>query len=188
MGATAAGLYHNHRNSGSEPCLTYTTAHSNAGSLNHWVRPGIEPMFSWMLVRFVNHWAMTGTPSMCSFLYLHNSCNFTFSENHFLNKPEFCTIEQGFETWIFCYLFIYLFIGHSSQASDPIWKLGFFWFKSSWFLKYLSSWESWAAGRTTCILNGHKVNRLRERTFSWQRRYPCLNGIFSHSSLVLGLV
>ena len=32
-----------------------STAHSNAGSLNHWVRPGIEPSSSWLLVRFVNH-------------------------------------------------------------------------------------------------------------------------------------
>ena len=30
----------------------YTTAHGSAGSLTHWVRPGIEPISSWMLVRF----------------------------------------------------------------------------------------------------------------------------------------
>ena len=32
---------------------TYTTAHCNAGSLTHWVRPEIQPMSSWLLVRFV---------------------------------------------------------------------------------------------------------------------------------------
>ena len=32
---------------------TYTTAHGNAGSLTHWVRPRIEPAFSWILVRFI---------------------------------------------------------------------------------------------------------------------------------------
>ena len=32
---------------------TYTTAHSNAGSLTHWARPGIKPESSWILVRFV---------------------------------------------------------------------------------------------------------------------------------------
>ena len=42
--------------------LTYTTAHGNAGFLIHWARPGIEPVPSWMLVRFVNCWATTGTP------------------------------------------------------------------------------------------------------------------------------
>ena len=34
--------------------VTYTTAHSNAGSLTHWARPGIEPTSSWILVRFVS--------------------------------------------------------------------------------------------------------------------------------------
>ena len=38
----------------------YTTAH---GDLIHWARSGIEPATSWMLVRFVNRWAMMGTPS-----------------------------------------------------------------------------------------------------------------------------
>ena len=32
----------------------YTTAHGNAGSLTHGARPGIEPVSSWMLVRFVS--------------------------------------------------------------------------------------------------------------------------------------
>ena len=42
----------------SEPCLQpipqHTTAHSNARSLTHWVRSGIEPTTSWFLVRFVS--------------------------------------------------------------------------------------------------------------------------------------
>ena len=40
----------------------YTTTHGNAGSLTHWVSPGIEPVSSWILVVFINWWAMTGTP------------------------------------------------------------------------------------------------------------------------------
>ena len=32
----------------------YTTAHGNAGSSTHWVRPGMEPASSWMLVRYVS--------------------------------------------------------------------------------------------------------------------------------------
>ena len=39
FGAAAAGLHH---------------SHSNTGSLIHWVRPGIEPASSWILVRFIN--------------------------------------------------------------------------------------------------------------------------------------
>ena len=31
-------------------------------SLTHWARPGIEPVSSWLLVRFANHWATMGTP------------------------------------------------------------------------------------------------------------------------------
>ena len=31
---------------------TYTTAHGSAISLTQWVRPGIEPVSSWILVRF----------------------------------------------------------------------------------------------------------------------------------------
>ena len=42
--------------------VTYTTTHSNAGSLTHWVRPWIEPKSSWILVGFINHCAMMGTP------------------------------------------------------------------------------------------------------------------------------
>ena len=33
--------------------VTYTIAHSNVGSLTHWVRPGIKPTPSWITVRFV---------------------------------------------------------------------------------------------------------------------------------------
>ena len=34
--------------------FTYNTAHGNAGSLTHWVRPGIEPTSSGILVRFIS--------------------------------------------------------------------------------------------------------------------------------------
>ena len=33
--------------------VTHTTAHGNARSLTYWVRPGIEPVSSWMLVGLV---------------------------------------------------------------------------------------------------------------------------------------
>ena len=44
--------------------VTYTTAPGNAKSSTHWVRPGIEPASSWVLVRFVN---MMGTLSWIIF-------------------------------------------------------------------------------------------------------------------------
>ena len=34
--------------------VTYTTAHSNARSLTHWARPGIEPVSSGILVGFIS--------------------------------------------------------------------------------------------------------------------------------------
>ena len=56
VGAVAASLHysHSHSNVRSKLCLvTYTTAHGNARSLTHWVRPGIKPASSWILVGFV---------------------------------------------------------------------------------------------------------------------------------------
>ena len=37
--------------------MTYTRAHSNAGSLTHWVRPGVELASSWLVLSWVcYHW------------------------------------------------------------------------------------------------------------------------------------
>ena len=52
--AVAAILRHSHSNTRSELCLQPTTAHSDAGSLSHWARPGIELTTSWFLVGFVS--------------------------------------------------------------------------------------------------------------------------------------
>ena len=41
----------------------YTTPTANAGSLTHWAKPGIKLESWWILVGFVTHWAMMGTPS-----------------------------------------------------------------------------------------------------------------------------
>ena len=49
--AIAAGIHYSHSNTRSKLWLTHTTAHSNAGSVTHWARPGIEPTTSWFLVR-----------------------------------------------------------------------------------------------------------------------------------------
>ena len=51
IGAAAAGLHHNHSN----VCATYTTAHSNTGSLTYRVRPKIEPSSSWILGGYLTH-------------------------------------------------------------------------------------------------------------------------------------
>ena len=46
----------------------YTIADSNAESLTHLERPQIKPASSWMLLRFVNHWATTELQSACFYL------------------------------------------------------------------------------------------------------------------------
>ena len=55
IGAAAAGLHHSQSNGRIQAMSeTYTTAHGNARSLTHWVRPGIKPITSWFLVGFVS--------------------------------------------------------------------------------------------------------------------------------------
>ena len=68
--AAATGLHHNHSNARTQLHLrpapqpqqcqnpaaseTCTTAHGNARSPTYWVRPGIKPASSWILVRFIS--------------------------------------------------------------------------------------------------------------------------------------
>ena len=54
---------------------TYTTAHGNPRSLTHWVRPGIKPATSWILVGFITtepQWELPAHHS-CSELVKTNS-------------------------------------------------------------------------------------------------------------------
>ena len=43
---------------------TYTAACGNAGFLTHWLRPGIKPTSSRILLGFVARWATMGTPKL----------------------------------------------------------------------------------------------------------------------------
>ena len=55
VGAVAAGLQHSHIERGIQATsATCTTAHGSTGSLSHSARPGIEPVSSWILIRFVS--------------------------------------------------------------------------------------------------------------------------------------
>ena len=66
-------------------------AHDNAGSLTHWVRLGIEPLSSWMLVGFTNCWPMMGTPIFdfleCNF---KRYCIFVFLFKYFIVSIQKC--------------------------------------------------------------------------------------------------
>ena len=77
---------------------TYTTAHSNAESLTHWARPGIESASSWMLVRFIS-----AEPWQELLLCLSN-CRFPpfpflSLTVYLLKKPGhlFCRLSHSFE-------------------------------------------------------------------------------------------
>ena len=50
--------------------VTYTTAHGNARPLTRWSRPGIKPVSSWILVGFINHWAIMGIPKKININFL----------------------------------------------------------------------------------------------------------------------
>ena len=79
VGAAAAGLYHSHRNTESEPRLWPTPQLTVTPDPCCWVRPGIEPISSWVLVGFINCWAMTGIPSLFFFLSLFSFLFFSLS-------------------------------------------------------------------------------------------------------------
>ena len=85
--AMAASLRQSHSNTGSEPqqCrMSHVLQPSNARSLTHWARPGIEPASSWMLVRFVNCWATTGTPKFEILKAIWHGTPHVITEAHFL--------------------------------------------------------------------------------------------------------
>ena len=107
--AVAASLRHSHSNTGSEPHLQAILmyAHGNAGSLTHWARPGIKLSSSWMLVRFVNRWATTGTPTKIIY-YISILVGFL----RVLRSP--LLVHS-----LFIYLFIFCFLGPHPHS---IWK------------------------------------------------------------------
>ena len=64
--ATAAGLYHSHSSTRSEPHLQSTLQLIATGrSLAHWARAGIKPASSRILCQFLTCWATTGIPAYC---------------------------------------------------------------------------------------------------------------------------
>ena len=126
---------------------TYTTAHSNARSLTHWVRPGIQPMSLWILVGFVNPRATTGTPSKSIFVRKISRQSLPLHLHMYLNEQRknmewYKILGNGFQecgllsVWANNFtLFIYLFICYfmvapaahgSSQARDWIRAAGAF--------------------------------------------------------------
>ena len=75
--------------------LAYTTAHSNAGSLTHWVRPGIKPASSCILVRFASvapQWELLNK-------FIHtNICLYSCKRN-------LQTVIYPFCQWYICHIY-----------------------------------------------------------------------------------
>ena len=75
---------------------TYTTAHCNTGSLTHWSRPGIEPVASWFLVRFLfaaPWWELLFWFNFCKWCKIGRGlisfCMWASSSQHLLKRLSF---------------------------------------------------------------------------------------------------
>ena len=121
--------------------VTYTTAHGNTRSITHWVRPGIEPASSWILVGFISaepQWELL----ICNFyiwpfLYLlknvySNSFNvFDFQFYHlYLFKSLFLLIKfLPYYCFVFSHFtacWVIFFVECHILRIIPCWVLDFF--------------------------------------------------------------
>ena len=90
---------------------TYTTVQGNTGSLTHWVRPGMEPTTSWLLVGLVNHSATRGTPLFCFLIVCCRQINpevlpiFTLWNLKLYPLLIFITLERSHWTYFLLYKF-----------------------------------------------------------------------------------
>ena len=98
--AAAADCCHSHSNTGCEDHLCLHHSSQQYQNLNPRVEPGIQPTFSQTLVRFVIHWATTGTPKIVliwsvssqvkSFVDINILILKAFSNHFRLNKIIIC--------------------------------------------------------------------------------------------------
>ena len=100
--------------------VTYTTAHSNTGSSTHWMRPGIELVSSWMLVRFANCWATIGTPKGNSCLIYSRSSKQMFSLINNL-YPYFQLQHAGFRKKKYIFLKAFVCKKPKGGVYFPVW-------------------------------------------------------------------
>ena len=110
--AAAASLYHSHSNSGIwASSMTYTPVHGNTGSLTHWVRPGIKPTTSWILVGFIT------TEPQWEIWWNENG----YSYNDFLPYFHYIYIYIHTHTYIHIYVYMYIYIGGVPLACGTSW-------------------------------------------------------------------
>ena len=107
---------------------TYTTAHDNTGSLTHWVRPGIKPTSSQMLVRFISTEPQWELPKSTSFkllwmlilwpLSINHRCSFFFLFLFFFLHPYLWHMKSQARGWIRAAA-ASLRHSHSNTRSEP---------------------------------------------------------------------
>ena len=91
-------LHHSHSNRLRAPSVTYITACGNTDSLTHWVRPGIKPASSWILVGFLTCSATMGTP-----IHFLNCCIYHDGFIMCLNIGEGKSpLHSLFKSWLSC--------------------------------------------------------------------------------------
>ena len=72
IGAVAAGPCHSRSNARSEPRLQSTPQLMATGSLTHWVRPGIKPASSWILVILISAELQRELPTFNILIWIWN--------------------------------------------------------------------------------------------------------------------
>ena len=86
---------------------TYTATHRNAGSLTHWVGPGIEPTSSWILVKFVStSHNGNSTPDFFNLLFSVSLHNIFWTNSHIILKPiiaQFDSLEHSVLVILLCW-------------------------------------------------------------------------------------
>ena len=78
---------------------TYTTAHGNARSLTHWVRPGIKPTSSCILVGFITVEPLWELPTQFSYLLRWEHCRSTLPANFEDTVQWLTTITTDAQTY-----------------------------------------------------------------------------------------
>ena len=102
--------------------VTYITAHSNTGSLTHWVRPGIEPRSSRMLVRFASVEPWWELPRCYKIIWIHR--NASLHHNSYSCKCVFLPWPSNTTNVLFCknmkYIFQYFLLFWFSIIPFPL--------------------------------------------------------------------
>ena len=128
--AAATGLHHSHsQHQIRATSTTYTIAHSNARSLTHWLRLGIEPASLWIQVRFVSaepQWKLLFFFFLFFFFPLFLNCSFWFNLCIFLfhtnttliniSLTYFSNWKAGYSSLFFLKNFFCLFFCISSST------------------------------------------------------------------------